>query len=413
MNILFLSDNFPPEVNAPAIRTFEHCKEWVKLGHNITVVTSAPNFPRGKLIGGYKNKLWQTENIDGIRVVRVWTFISPNEGFGLRIIDYISFMISSFLASFFIRKIDLVIGTSPQFFTVISAYLISKYKRIPWVFELRDLWPESIRAVGAMKNERLLRYLERLEVYLYKKADLIICVTESFKKNLINRNINSNKIHVITNGINLEDFNLVKKNLDLINEHRWDDKIIVGYIGTHGLAHSLETILLAAKIIQEKKVLNNFIFVFIGDGAKKEYLVKKAQDLKHKNVKFIDTVARSEITKYWSILDISIIHLKNTPLFQQVIPSKLFEAMGMGVPILIGVRGESRRIVLKEKVGLDFMSEDENSLVETLVKFNRNSHFMKECSRNGLKAAKKYCRKALSSKMIKLIETEVFKRRKI
>jgi len=413
MNILFLSDNFPPEVNAPAIRTFEHCKEWVKLGHNITVVTSAPNFPRGKLIGGYKNKLWQTENIDGIRVVRVWTFISPNEGFGLRIIDYISFMISSFLASFFIRKIDLVIGTSPQFFTVISAYLISKYKRIPWVFELRDLWPESIRAVGAMKNERLLRYLERLEVYLYKKADLIICVTESFKKNLINRNINSNKIHVITNGINLEDFNLVKKNLDLINEHRWDDKIIVGYIGTHGLAHSLETILLAAKIIQEKKVLNNFIFVFIGDGAKKEYLVKKAQDLKLKNVKFIDTVARSEITKYWSILDISIIHLKNTPLFQQVIPSKLFEAMGMGVPILIGVRGESRRIVLKEKVGLDFMSEDENSLVETLVKFNRNSHFMKECSRNGLKAAKKYCRKALSSKMIKLIETEVFKRRKI
>ena len=413
MNILFLSDNFPPEVNAPAIRTFEHCKEWVKLGHNITVVTSAPNFPRGKLIGGYKNKLWQTENIDGIRVVRVWTFISPNEGFGLRIIDYISFMISSFLASFFIRKIDLVIGTSPQFFTVISAYLISKYKRIPWVFELRDLWPESIRAVGAMKNERLLRYLERLEVYLYKKADLIICVTESFKKNLINRNINSNKIHVITNGINLEDFNLVKKNLDLINEHRWDDKIIVGYIGTHGLAHSLETILLAAKIIQEKKVLNNFIFVFIGDGAKKEYLVKKAQDLKLKNVKFIDTVARSEITKYWSILDISIIHLKNTPLFQQVIPSKLFEAMGMGVPILIGVRGESRRIVLKEKVGLDFMSEDENSLVETLVKFNRNSHFMKECSRNGLKAAKKYCKKALSSKMIKLIETEVFKRRKI
>ena len=165
MNILFLSDNFPPEVNAPAIRTFEHCKEWVKLGHNITVVTSAPNFPRGKLIGGYKNKLWQTENIDGIRVVRVWTFISPNEGFGLRIIDYISFMISSFLASFFIRKIDLVIGTSPQFFTTMSAYATSVIKRKPFVFELRDLWPESIRALGAMQESRLLDLLEYIEIF--------------------------------------------------------------------------------------------------------------------------------------------------------------------------------------------------------------------------------------------------------
>ncbi|MEY4171107.1 MAG: hypothetical protein RLZ94_2180, partial [Actinomycetota bacterium] len=151
MHILFLTDNFPPEVNAPASRTFEHCREWVKAGHRVTVITGAPNFPKGKVFPGYRNRLWQSEQMDGIRVVRVWTYVTANEGFARRVLDYLSFMVSAVFGAIFVRKVDLVIGTSPQFFTAVGAWIVSVMKWRPFVFELRDLWPESIKVVGAMK----------------------------------------------------------------------------------------------------------------------------------------------------------------------------------------------------------------------------------------------------------------------
>lgn len=153
MHILFLTDNFPPEVNAPASRTFEHCREWVKAGHQVTVLTCVPNFPKGEVYDGYKNKLWQSEEMDGIRVVRVWSYITANEGFLKRTLDYISYMLTATFAAPFVARADVVVATSPQFFTAIAGYLIGFIKRAPFIFELRDLWPESIKAVGAMQKE--------------------------------------------------------------------------------------------------------------------------------------------------------------------------------------------------------------------------------------------------------------------
>jgi hypothetical protein len=167
MHILFLTDNFPPEVNAPASRTFEHCCEWVKSGHTVTVITCAPNFPKGQVFAGYRNALWAQEDMEGIRVVRVWSYITRNEGFAKRILDYMSYMVTGFLAALFVKHVDVIIGTSPQFFTACAAYGVSKVKRRPWIFELRDIWPESIRAVGVMKQSRLLGALEQLELFLY------------------------------------------------------------------------------------------------------------------------------------------------------------------------------------------------------------------------------------------------------
>ncbi|MEE9338413.1 MAG: glycosyltransferase, partial [Methylococcaceae bacterium] len=187
MHILFLTDNFPPEVNAPASRTFEHCREWVKTEHRVTVITCVPNFPQGQPYPGYKNKLWQTETIEGIRVIRVWSYITANSRFVRRILDYISYMISATIASIFVRKVDLVVGTSPQLFTAVAAYLVGFLKSKPYVFELRDLWPESIKAVGAMRDSKVIQVFELLELFLYRKAACIIPVTHSFKKVLVNR----------------------------------------------------------------------------------------------------------------------------------------------------------------------------------------------------------------------------------
>ena len=422
MHILFLSDNFPPEVNAPASRTFEHCREWVAQGHQVTVITCVPNFPKGKVFDGYKNKLIQQENIEGMKVIRVWSYITANEGTLKRMGDYMSYMMTSFLAGLRVKNVSVIIGTSPQFFTVCSAYALSIFKRVPWVFELRDLWPESIKAVGAMEDSALLDFFEKLELFLYRKAHHIITVTHSFKRNLIERKIDENKISVITNGVDMTRFMPMPKDGSLLNELGLNGKFIVGYIGTHGLAHSLETLLQAASILQnqaavavnnkvaingsinsESILFNNIYFIFLGEGAKKTELREKATVLNLKNVLFLDSVPKSEVVRYWSLLDISIIHLKKTELFTTVIPSKLFECMGMGIPVLHGVRGESADIVLQEKIGEVFEPENAQALVDGIIKLKNNNDLYLQYKKNALNAAKKYDRKYLALEMAKAI----------
>jgi glycosyltransferase involved in cell wall biosynthesis len=399
MHILFLTDNFPPETNAPANRTFEHCREWVREGHRVTVLTCAPNFPKGRLFEGYKNRLWQTEEMDGIRVCRVWSFITANDGFLLRILDYMSYMMMAILCAPFIRKVDVVIGTSPQFFTTCAAYVVSLYKRIPFVFELRDLWPESIRAVGAMKESRLLNFFEKLEIYLYRKASLIISVTDSFKKNLVSRGIPAGKIKVVKNGVNSSLFSPQEKDENLLDELSLQGKFVAGYIGTHGMAHGLSTLLYVAEEL-EKRFPGVFHVVLLGEGAKKESLKQEMIDKKIRNVSFVDGVSRSEVKRYWSILDVSVIHLKKTALFTTVIPSKLFECMGMGIPVVHGVAGESADIVRDEGVGIVAEPENVEEICNAILRLKNEKDFYMTCKENGIKAAGKYDRKVLASQML-------------
>ena len=401
MHILFLSDNFPPEVNAPASRTFEHCRIWAQAGHQITVITCAPNFPSGKVFAGYKNKLWQTEEMDGIRVIRVWSYITANEGFIKRILDYVSFMLSAVPAALFVRKPDLVIGTSPQFFTACAAYLVGVLKRIPFVFELRDIWPESIKAVGAMKESPLIRLLEKIELFLYRKARLIVSVTHSFKTILIRRGIAGDKIQVITNGVDAARFFQLNKDTDLVNQYQLENQFVAGYVGTHGMAHHLETILEAAAIAQTNG--DNMKFILLGNGARKVELVKLASDMRLQNVIFIDSVPKAEVPRYWSLLDASIIHLKKSELFTSVIPSKLFECMAMGIPVLHGVAGESADIVRNNEAGLVFEPEDAKALYTYLSKLKSDSTLYAKLQANGLKAAQKYDRTHLANEFLSLL----------
>lgn len=409
MHILFLTDNFPPEVNAPASRTFEHCREWVKSGHQVTVITGAPNFPTGNIFDGYQNKLWQNEKIAGIHVVRVWTYISPNKGFSKRILDYLSFMFASFFASLFVRRVDLIVGTSPQFFTVCAAYVSSLVKRVPWVFELRDIWPESIRVVGAMKKSKLLDWLERLELFLYRKASVIISVTHAFRTSLILRAVNGDKIYVVTNGVDVSRFVPREKDAELLQRLNLHGKFVAGYIGTHGLAHALDTLLDAAKALKVAPDGDLYRILMLGDGASKEALRKRAEIEGLDNVIFLDTVSKDQVVRYWSLLDASIIHLKKDELFTAVIPSKLFECMGMAVPVLHGVEGESADIVTREGVGLLFESENSESLIIGLRRLAKNPELLAHFRANGPKSAKRFDRSTLAAEMLQILKAQVVK----
>lgn len=409
MHILFLSDNFPPEVNAPASRTFEHCREWVAHGAQVTVITCAPNFPKGKVFPGYKNHVWQSEVMDGIRVIRVWTYVTANEGFTKRVLDYVSFMVAGAVAALFVRKVDVVVGTSPQFFTAFAARVVGGLKRVPWVFELRDIWPESIKAVGAMQDSLAIRALERIELFLYRHASRIVAVTHAFKDTLMRRGIDGSKIDVITNGVDLGNFSPLPKDAGLGAELGLNGCFVAGYIGTHGLAHGLETLLDAAQALQEKPEAENVRILFLGDGAKKAELVESAKARRLRNVVFIASVPKDQVPRYWSLLDVSVIHLRKTDLFASVIPSKLFECMGMGIPVLHGVAGESAAIVETEKVGEVFESDNAPQLVDALLRLRADQPRFNSYRQNGLLAAKRYDRKKLAANMLKVLQGVIAK----
>ena len=402
MHILFLTDNFPPEGNAPATRTYEHAREWVKLGHKVTIITGAPNFPEGKVFDGYRNSWYSKSILDGIEVRRVKTYITANEGFAKRILDFMSFMFSSFFAGLFVKKPDVIVGTSPQFFTAVSAWALSAIKFKPFVFELRDIWPASITAVGAMGRSLPIRILEKIEVFLYRRANKIISVTHSFKSELIERGIDGSKIDVVLNGVDLSKYEpSIEKDKSFSEEYDLNGKFVVGYVGTHGLAHSLDKIVEAAELLTD---LSELRILFAGGGAAKADVERLVKDKGLSNVVLIPRQTKELMPQLWSLCDISLISLKDTELFKTVIPSKIFESMGMGLPMIITApEGEATEIILETCSGIITSPESPTNLAEAIRYLYHDRRKCAELARNSNEAAKKYDRKELANAMLEKI----------
>jgi glycosyltransferase involved in cell wall biosynthesis len=398
MKILFITDNFPPEVNAPATRTFEHCQEWLKHGVGITVITCVPNFPHGKVYKGYKNKFLQKENYDGIEVIRVWSYITSNSGFTKRIFDYLSFAFMAFWTGIF-RNYDVIVATSPQFFTTWSAWALSKIRRKPWIFELRDLWPESIKTVGAMKEGKAIDILEKIELGLYNDANKVVALTDAFKTNLINRGIDANKIEVVTNGSNRQLFSPRVKDVELLKKFELEGKFVIGYIGTHGMAHSLDFIVTTIAKIKDK----NIHFLFIGDGALKAKIVEIANKLKLNNITFNPPVSKDEVPRYLSIIDVSLAPLKKEDNFKTVIPSKIFEASAMKKPTLLGVEGQAQEIIEQYNAGLCYEPENAADFIKKIEEI-KNLKQYKKLQEGCLLLANRFDRKVLANNMLNIIK---------
>ena len=402
ISILFITDNFPPEVNAPATRTYEHCREWVRAGAKVTVVTCVPNFPAGKVFKGYRNKLFQKEEVDGIQVIRVWSYIAKNKGVLKRIIDYLSFSLSAICVSFFLQRPDIIVATSPQFFSAVAGKYISFFRRRPWIMEVRDIWPESIAAVNAIRNKRIYRFLEKMELSLYHSAQKIIVVTDSFKENLISRNIDESKIAVIKNGIDPNQYFPREKNHELLKALELEDKIVVGYIGTLGLAHKLEFVLNCIQKIEDPRIH----FLFIGEGAEKQKLQKKARDEHLERVHFLNSVNKDVIPEYLSIIDVALIPLKKSSTFMSVLPSKIFESAAMGIPILLGVEGEAKQLVEAYKAGLCYEPENEMDFLDKLNTLCHDQLLRSTLGKGGRQLAMHFDRKLLAKEMLKIIVSQ-------
>jgi colanic acid biosynthesis glycosyl transferase WcaI len=403
MRILFLSDNFPPETNAPATRLYEHATRWVRDGHEVTVITCAPNFPEGVLFPGYRNAWRQVETIDGIRVVRVKTYITANEGFLKRTLDYMSFMVMAFLMGLLERRPDVIVSTSPQFFCAIGAWALSVAKWRPYVFELRDLWPASIVAVGAMKESLAIRVLEWIELFLYRHADAIVSVTESFREDLVSRGIPREKIHVVLNGVDLSRYEPRPRDAALAREFGLEGKFVAGYMGTHGLAHALPKVLEAAERLKGR---SDIAFFFAGAGADRARVERIVAERGLTNVKLIPRQPKERMPALWSLCDLALVPLRDDPVFTTVIPSKIFESMGMGVPILMSLpEGEATRIIRRTGSGVCVPPEDSDAMATEIERLAANPAEVAALRAAALAAAPQFSRDAGAERMAAVLKS--------
>jgi glycosyltransferase involved in cell wall biosynthesis len=367
MRILFLSQYFPPEPGAPAARVSELARAWVRTGHEVTVLTAMPNHPTGVVPPEYRGRALVRERWHGVDVVRTWIYAAPNKGRVRRSLAYASYAASAMLwGQMHTRAPDVVIATSPQLLCAGAGAVAARAHGVPFVFEVRDLWPESIVAVGALPAEHpVVRGLTKVEEALYRAARAIVVVTDSFRTRLVERGVHADKLHVVKNGVDLGRFLPLPRETALRASLGWDDKIIAGYVGTHGMAHGLDAVLDVAKGMASDARLR---FLFVGEGAERARLEARARAEGIDNARFLGALPRDRMTEVYATLDIALVTLRRTELFTTVLPSKIFEIAAMERPIILSVDGEARAVVEASGGGMFVPPEDVGAMSEAIAR---------------------------------------------
>jgi glycosyltransferase involved in cell wall biosynthesis len=406
MHILFLSHYFVPESNAPAARVHAMAREWTRAGHQVTVLTCAPNVPAGRVYEGYENRLFQTEWIDGIRTVRVWTYLAANRGRVLRGLNFLSYLATAGAASPFVRpRADVVVATSPQFFAGWAGVPASRAHRAPFVLEIRDIWPDSITAVGALREGRVIGALEKLERALYHAADHIVAVGEGYRQNMLRKGVPPEKVSVITNGVDAELFTprptdpALRERLGLA-----PDAYVVTFAGTIGMASGLEVALGAARRLKQQGH-HDIAFLLIGDGAVRAELESAARAQALDNVVFTGLVPRAELPAYLASSDACLVHFRKQELFSTILPSKFFEDAAMEKPIILGFEGEARAMLHEAECGIAFEPGNDAELAAAVVELAADREAGRRLGANGRRyVLERFDRRTLAADYLAILE---------
>jgi len=381
VKILYVSQYFPPEMGAPAARAAELAQHWANAGHVVSILTGFPNHPTGVVPAEWRSRLRRLtfhervghekvgdEKIGLVDVYRTWLWPLPNRKAHERMRNYASFCLSAALRGTTLRRPDVIIATSPQLLVGLAGWWLAFARRIPFVFEVRDLWPESLAAVGVGDENSLLhRSLSALANFLYRRADGIVVVTPAFKDFLIqNRQVPAEKISVVENGVETDQFSpgTPAANRALRLELGAENKFVVCYVGTMGMAHGLETLLDAAARLQTQNPA--ILFLLIGEGAEKDRIKALAQSRGLANIRFLDQQPREKIPAFISASDACAVLLRKTEVFKTVIPTKMLEFMSCSRPVILGVDGQARKIVEEAEAGIVIEPENSVALVAAI-----------------------------------------------
>src|SRR5262245_1880996 len=372
MRILFFTHYCPPEVNAPANRTFEHGRAWVNAGHEVHVVTCVPSHPLGRPFAGFRRSWYSHDVADGIHVHRVWTCLAPNRAVCRRIVNYLSYMPTAVWRAWRLGRFDVAVGTSPQFFCAVATWLYARIRPTPWVFELRDLWPESIPAVGAMKRSFALRLLERLELRMYRDATAIVCLTKAFIRTLQARGIDGEKLHWIPNGVEPSFWEAADREASRAELGVRDDDVLASYVGTTGMAHSLGTLVTAAELLRLS--VPELRILIVGDGAELAVLRDVALRQGLSNVMFTGLVPHEKVPGILAASDMALVTLKPCEVFKTVLPSKMFEAMAAARPIVLAVEGEAQAVLEHAGAGIAVQPGDAAAMATAIARLASDRH---------------------------------------
>jgi len=401
MRIAYVCHYFVPEPAAPAARVHEFARAWVQAGHSVDVITTFPNHPLGRIPPEYQGRAMATERLDGIRVLRCWLYAVPNRGVGRRGLDHLSFMLTSLLYGLpRLRKVDVVIASSPTLFSALSAWLMARVRRVPFVLEVRDLWPDAIVDLGLMRRGSLtVRILESLALWLYHQAARVVVVTEAFADRLATRGVPQSKLVVIPNGADTRFFApgtaddaLLRTQLDL------DGRFVVAYVGSHGLSHGLGAVLDAAAVQPDVS------FLLVGDGADRERLLAERDRRQLRNVVMHPSVPKAEVASVYAAADVCLVPLRDVPIFETFVPSKLFEVLAAGRPVIGAVRGEARRILERSGGALVVDPDRGDQLACAIDRLRGDASLRDRLGRSGRAfAVREYDRDALATRYLQVL----------
>jgi glycosyltransferase involved in cell wall biosynthesis len=355
---------------APAARVSELSQCWVQSSHAVTVLTGFPNYPTGVVPPEYRSKLRRffiRQKIHGVRLIRTWLWPQPNHKVLRRVLSFLSFSFSAAMSGLFVSRPDVVIATSPPLLVGLAGWWLARGKRVPFVLEIRDLWPESLTAVGLGDSRSPLQLvLTELASFLYRVSDKIVVVSPAFKAHLVeNWHVSAEKISVVQNGVETDLFKPGLETSSLKDKLQAQEKFIVSYMGTIGMAHGLETLIETAKQIQGSHP--NILFLVIGEGAEKERIVAMAQSLALSNLLILGQQPRETVPAYICASNACIAMLKNDPLFKTVIPSKMLEFMACARPVILGVDGQARKILEDGRAGIFVQPGNVDALARAII----------------------------------------------
>jgi glycosyltransferase involved in cell wall biosynthesis len=341
---LIVSHYFPPETGAPQARLSALAAAWAADGDEVTVLTGMPNHPTGILPPQYRHAIRRRERRDGYAVLRTWLYATPNEGIARKTLSHLSFMLSSILLGWRASgRADTVVVSSPTFFSIAAAWLLARIKRARLVVEVRDLWPAIFVELGVLTNARLIALLERLELAAYAAADEVVVVSDGFRANLIGRGVPAGKVHTIRNGVSLEKFDPATPADPYLRAELGarPDECLVLYAGTHGISQGLPEAAEAATWLTGRPVH----LAFVGDGSDKPRLRYRVTELALANVTLATAIPSELMPSLLAAADILLVTLRNVPLFATFIPSKMFEYLAAGRPVVGAVAGEAAQIL--------------------------------------------------------------------
>ncbi len=409
MKIVVVSHYFPPEIGAPQARLGEMTRFWAEAGDDVTVLTGMPNHPTGVVPDDYKGRVRVEESSDGYRIVRTWLYATPNSGFAKKILGHLTFMASSVVLGW--RRIgrpDVIIVSSPTFFSIFSAWFLARVKRSALIVEVRDLWPAIFVELGVLTNPMLIRLLERLELAAYHAADHVVVVSEGFRDDLIERGVPAEKVSTITNGADLDRFQTA---LPDATDRAWlgaeDGDVLVLYIGAHGISHGLDTVAEACARLDGDKVH----VAFVGEGAAKPQLVEKVRELGVDHISLHDGVPSERVPALLAAADICLVPLRDVSLFSSFIPSKIFEYLAAGKAVVGSVEGEPANI-LREAGAVVVPPEDVDALAAAIAALADDEERRASMAAEGRVAvAARFDRRVLAARYRDVMALAVAKRR--